>query len=70
MQIVKIIEVMRQQQSVVMATRIVPAVYAELLQHIPDLIYYEMAQICALPAEAPTSTHLGKITILTAGTAD
>ncbi len=70
MQIVKIIEVMRQQQSVVMATRITPAVYAELYQHIPDLIYYEMAQICALPAATATPTHLGKITILTAGTAD
>jgi pyridinium-3,5-biscarboxylic acid mononucleotide synthase len=70
MQIVKIIEVMRQQQSVVMATRITPAVYAELHQHIPDLIYYEMARICALPAETSASTHLGKITILTAGTAD
>jgi pyridinium-3,5-biscarboxylic acid mononucleotide synthase len=69
-QIVKIIEVMRQQQSVVMATRITPTVYAELHQHIPDLIYYEMAQICSLPAATPVQTHLGKITILTAGTAD
>jgi pyridinium-3,5-biscarboxylic acid mononucleotide synthase len=70
MQIVKIIEVMRDRQSVVMATRITPAVYAELLQHIPDLIYYQMAQICALTPSIPTPTSLGKITILTAGTAD
>jgi pyridinium-3,5-biscarboxylic acid mononucleotide synthase len=69
-QIVKIIQVMRHQQSVVMATRITPAVYAELHQQIPDLIYYQMAQICALPPAAPTLTHPGKITILTAGTAD
>ena len=66
-QIVKIIQVMRHHQSVVMATRITPAVYAELHQHIPDLIYYQMAQICALPAPTPVQTHLGKITILTAG---
>ncbi len=69
-QIVKIIQHMRQQQSVVMATRITPAVYAELQQQIPDLIYYEMAQICALTPEKPTFRHPGKITILTAGTAD
>jgi pyridinium-3,5-biscarboxylic acid mononucleotide synthase len=69
-QIVKIIQVMRQQQSVVMATRITPAVYAELLQHIPDLIYYQMAQICALTPSEPVPTHKGRITILTAGTAD
>jgi pyridinium-3,5-biscarboxylic acid mononucleotide synthase len=69
-QIVKIIQVMRQQQSVVMATRITPAVYAELHGHIPDLIYYEVAQICALTPQQPGSLHRGRITILTAGTAD
>jgi pyridinium-3,5-biscarboxylic acid mononucleotide synthase len=69
-QIVQIIEVMRQRQSVVMATRITPAVYAELHQHIPDLIYYQMAQICALTPPKPIALHPGRITILTAGTAD
>ena len=69
-QIVKIIQAMRQQQSVVMATRITPAVYAELLQEIPDLIYYQTAQICALAPPEVRSLHPGKITILTAGTAD
>jgi pyridinium-3,5-biscarboxylic acid mononucleotide synthase len=69
-QIVKIIQVMRQQQSVVMATRITPTVYAELRQQIPDLIYYQMAQICALTPTAPELRYAGKITILTAGTAD
>jgi pyridinium-3,5-biscarboxylic acid mononucleotide synthase len=69
-QIVKIIQVMRQQQSVVMATRITPAVYAELHHQIPDLIYYQMAQICALPPPQVRPLHPGRITILTAGTAD
>ncbi|WP_310426268.1 nickel pincer cofactor biosynthesis protein LarB [Chamaesiphon sp. VAR_48_metabat_135_sub] len=69
-QIASIIQVMRQQQSVVMATRITPAVYAELHQQIPDLVYYQMAQICALTPLQPTPIHLGRITILTAGTAD
>jgi pyridinium-3,5-biscarboxylic acid mononucleotide synthase len=68
-QIISIIEVMRQQQSVVMATRITPTVYTQLHQAIPDLIYYEMAQICALPS-LNIQLHPGKITILTAGTAD
>ena len=69
-QIVKIIQVMRQQQPTVMATRITPAVYAELHHHIPDLIYYEMAQICALPPQNIAPRHPGRITLLTAGTAD
>jgi pyridinium-3,5-biscarboxylic acid mononucleotide synthase len=69
-QIVEIVRVMRQQQSVVMATRITPAVYAELQQAIPDLIYYQAAQICALTPPKPTPIQDGKITILTAGTAD
>jgi pyridinium-3,5-biscarboxylic acid mononucleotide synthase len=69
-QIASIIQVMRQQQSVVMATRITPAVYAELHQQIPDLVYYQMAQICALTPPQPAPIHLGRITILTAGTAD
>jgi pyridinium-3,5-biscarboxylic acid mononucleotide synthase len=69
-QIVEIVRVMRQQQSVVMATRITPAVYAELQQAIPDLIYYQAAQICALTPPKSTPIQDGKITILTAGTAD
>jgi pyridinium-3,5-biscarboxylic acid mononucleotide synthase len=70
MQIIKIIQTMRHNQSVVMATRITPAVYAQLQEEIPDLIYYEMAQICALEPEKSIERQLGKITILTAGTAD
>ena len=70
-QIVKIIQAMRQHhQSVVMATRITPTVYAELHRDIPDLIYYQMAQICALTPAQPIAPCPGKITILTAGTAD
>lgn len=69
-QIVEIIRLMRQQQqSVVMATRIAPTVYTELQQHIPDLVYYQAAQICAL-TPSKIAVQPGKITILTAGTAD
>lgn len=69
-QIVRIIQAMRSQQSVVMATRITPAVFAELHQQIPDLSYYQMAQICALTPLQVAPVCPGKITILTAGTAD
>jgi pyridinium-3,5-biscarboxylic acid mononucleotide synthase len=69
-QIASIIEAMRSQQSVVMATRITPDVYADLHQQIPDLIYYQMAQICALTPAKSSLLQPGKITILTAGTAD
>jgi pyridinium-3,5-biscarboxylic acid mononucleotide synthase len=69
-QIIEIVRVMRHHQSVVMATRITPAVYAELQSAIPDLIYYQTAQICALTPPKSTPIHPGKITILTAGTAD
>lgn len=69
-QIVKIIQAMRQQQSLVMATKITPAVYHQLHRDIPDLIYYELAQICALTPEKPILPSSGRITIITAGTAD
>jgi pyridinium-3,5-biscarboxylic acid mononucleotide synthase len=69
-QIIAIIQAMRHSQSVVMATRITPTVYAQLQQEIPDLIYYEMAQICALTPDRPITRHVGRVTILTAGTAD
>jgi pyridinium-3,5-biscarboxylic acid mononucleotide synthase len=69
-QIIEIVRAMRHQQSIVMATRITPAVYTELHREIPDLIYYQTAQICALTPLEFTPIHPGKITILTAGTAD
>ncbi len=69
-QIVKIMQHMRDEHPVVMATRIVPEVQAELCLHIPDLQYYPEARISALqPPEIPI-TAPGTIAILTAGTAD
>ena len=68
-QLIKIINLMRQDNSVVMATRIEPQKYRELNQVIPDLIYYDAARICAL-SEPKTPSQVGKISILTAGTAD
>jgi pyridinium-3,5-biscarboxylic acid mononucleotide synthase len=69
-QIVQIINAMRQRNPTIMATRITPAVYAQLQQQIPDLSYFEMARICAVVSPQPQPQHSGTITLLSAGTAD
>ncbi|MBD1825159.1 nickel pincer cofactor biosynthesis protein LarB [Cyanobacteria bacterium FACHB-DQ100] len=68
-QIAQIMESLRGNASVVMATRMEAEVYAWVKEMVPDAIYYPMARICALNSvQAPT--HLGTIGILSAGTAD
>ncbi len=69
-QIIAIMQAMRQRGSLVMATRIEPAVYDRISAEIPDLDYYATARICALPNPTPRSLHPGTIGILSAGTAD
>jgi len=69
-QIVKIMEVMRKENPIVMATRIEPEVYEKLQEKISDLYYYEDAKICAIRSDSPTPKYKGIITILSAGTAD
>ena len=68
-QIIKIINLMRKDNSVVMSTRIDAQKYQELKAAIPDLIYYPSARICALSVPQ-TPNQIGTISILTAGTAD
>ena len=68
-QIIKIINLMRKDNSVVMATRIDAQKYQELKAAIHDLIYYPAARICALSVPQ-TPNQIGTISILTAGTAD
>ncbi|NEO52255.1 MAG: nickel pincer cofactor biosynthesis protein LarB [Okeania sp. SIO3B5] len=69
-QIVKIMEVMRKNNPVVMATRIEPETYEKLQDKIPGLYYYRDAKICAIISDFPTPKHQGIITIVSAGTAD
>lgn len=73
-QIAQIMQAMRDRAPVVMATRIEPAVYAQIKQQVPDAEYYALARICALketPSNQPNSTPLsGIIALLSAGTAD
>ena len=69
-QIAQIMEVMRESGSVVMATRIEPAVYAQLEEKVADLQYYPSARICAIAPTALEPQYSGTIGILSAGTAD
>lgn len=69
-QIKQIFDTLRQRNPVVMATRIEPAVYAELRLQITDLQYYEMARICAIVPDGLQPRHFGTISLLSAGTAD
>jgi pyridinium-3,5-biscarboxylic acid mononucleotide synthase len=69
-QIAEIILAMRPQTPCVMATRIRPEVYAQLQHRLPDLVYFEAAQICATTPLPSQPTHPGSIGLLSAGTAD
>ena len=69
-QIAQIMEVMREGGSVVMATRIEPAVYAQLEEKVAGLQYYPTARICAIATTAVEPQYPGIIGILSAGTAD
>ncbi|MBH8572644.1 nickel pincer cofactor biosynthesis protein LarB [Nostocaceae cyanobacterium CENA369] len=69
-QIAQIMEVMRQRNPVVMATRIEPAVYAALQSKVKGLYYYELARICAITPPSIEPQFRGEIAILSAGTAD
>jgi pyridinium-3,5-biscarboxylic acid mononucleotide synthase len=69
-QLVQIIQTIRKQSSMVMATRIKPEIYDQLKEQIPELKYYPIARICALNPSESTPKYGGTISILTAGTAD
>jgi pyridinium-3,5-biscarboxylic acid mononucleotide synthase len=68
-QIIQIVQAMRNDSTVVMATRIELEVYRQLKAEIKDLVYYPTARICALTPSLKT-INPGSISILTAGTAD
>ncbi|OIP69975.1 MAG: 1-(5-phosphoribosyl)-5-amino-4-imidazole-carboxylate carboxylase [Oscillatoriales cyanobacterium CG2_30_44_21] len=67
-QIVQIMRVMESKNPLVMATKISEAVHAEIQRSLPTLRYFPIAQISCLGQS--TMKKEGKITILTAGTAD
>lgn len=69
-QIAQIMQVMRQRNPVVMATRIEPTIYSLLQPKIRGLQYYELARICAIVPPEIEPQFEGVIGILSAGTAD
>ena len=69
-QIAQIMKAMIDKSSVVMATRIEPEVYEQLQQEVDNLTYYPLARICAVTEAKSHIRHSGRISILTAGTAD
>ncbi len=69
-QIAGIMEAMRSRNPVVMATRIEPAVYAQLQEKVAGLQYYASARICAIAPATVEPQYSGTIAILCAGTAD
>jgi pyridinium-3,5-biscarboxylic acid mononucleotide synthase len=69
-QIAKIMNVMRDRHTVVMATRITPKVYHQLREQVRGIIYYEKSRICAIAPDYIKPKYPGIITIITAGTAD
>lgn len=69
-QITQIMEAMRKHNPVVMATRIEPAVYAQLQEKVAGIQYYPSARICAIAPTTIEPLYPGTIGILSAGTAD
>lgn len=69
-QIAQIMAAMRKRNSVVMATRIFPDVFAQLQATVPDIHYYPTARICAIAPETIPSNSPGTISIICAGTSD
>nr|WP_199303055.1 nickel pincer cofactor biosynthesis protein LarB [Coleofasciculus sp. FACHB-SPT9] len=69
-QIAGIMEAMRSRNPVVMATRIEPAVYAQLQEKVAGLQYYASARICTISPATLEPQYSGTIAILCAGTAD
>lgn len=67
-QMIQIIQVMRTKSPVVMATRLESDIAEVLQAQVPDLRYYPMAKIAAIGQN--TVKYRGKISIVTAGTAD
>jgi NCAIR mutase (PurE)-related protein len=69
-QIAQIMNAMRHNAPVVMATRIEEAVAEQLEEQVEHLIYYPIARICAVKTREIKMRHRGIISILSAGTAD
>jgi NCAIR mutase (PurE)-related protein len=69
-QIAQIMQALRPHSPTVMATRVTADVFEQVQTMVPDVSYYEMARICAIVPPDLEPTHMGTITLISAGTAD
>ncbi len=69
-QIVEIMRVIESRHPVVMATRISEDKSVQIREKLPQVTYFEMARICAIQPDQPLPVRPGRLSILTAGTAD
>ncbi|MFK8185383.1 MAG: nickel pincer cofactor biosynthesis protein LarB [Phormidesmis sp.] len=69
-QIIDIMRAMQRQHSVVMATRVGPRKNAQISDALPQTTYYKTARICTIQSSSVQAIHPGRLSILTAGTAD
>ena len=69
-QMIEIMRVMEPLHPVVMATRVDAQKSAAIQTALPQATYFEMARICAIRPKAPLAIRPGRLSILTAGTAD
>lgn len=69
-QIVEIMRVMESRHPVVMATRVDATKGADIQAALPQVTYFQMARICAILPQVPLPVRPGRLSILTAGTAD
>ncbi len=69
-QIVEIMRAMESKHPVVMATRVNEEKSAQIQSVLPQVTYFEMARICAIQPQEPLPVRPGRLSILTAGTAD
>ncbi len=69
-QIAEIMQAMEGRHPVVMATRVSAEKYERVQAKLPQATYFEMAKICAILPSDPVPQRPGRLSILTAGTAD
>ncbi len=69
-QMIEIMKVMETRHPVVMATRVSAKKSIDIQAALPQVTYFEMARICAIRPQIPLAIRPGKLSILTAGTAD
>ena len=69
-QMIKIMRVMEPLHPVVMATRVDAQKSVAIQAALPQVTYFEMARICAIQPADPLTIRPGRLSILTAGTAD